>query len=461
MAKLTFFGAAGSVTGSKYLVEANGKRLLVDCGLFQGNKELNQRNWTNLSIDAKTIDAVVLTHAHLDHCGWLPRLMKQGFAGPIFANSATRELCAIVLADSGRIQEEDAAHAEKHGYSSHKPALPLYTEQDAMNVMQQFKENPRTDPFQPVAGFTVKQHDAGHILGSASLELTINENGKQTVVLFSGDVGRYDQPVLNDPAVPPRADVVLCESTYGDRVHPKDSILDALADGVNRVAKRGGVIVVPSFAIGRTQLLMYLLRELQDQKRIPDIPVYVDSPMAISVTSLYVAHHEDHNKKLLQEEVTGDPFATHTVHMTRTPDQSKAINQIHSPCIIISASGMATGGRVLHHLTQRLPDPKNAVMLVGFQGEGTLGRALEDGIKTAHIYGQSVPVAAEIIDMKELSAHAGQDELLRWLSGLPTPPRQVYLTHGEPPAANALQQQIQAKFKWKVDVAQYLQTVDL
>jgi metallo-beta-lactamase family protein len=254
---------------------------------------------------------------------------------------------------------------------------------------------------------------------------------------------------------------VLCESTYGDRIHPKDSILDALAEGVNRVVKRGGVIVVPSFAIGRTQLLMYLLRELEDSNRIPRIPVYVDSPMAISVTSLYLAHHEDHNKTLVSEEATGDPFATHTVHMTRTPDESKAINRVNTPCIIISASGMASGGRVLHHLTQRLPDPKNAVMLVGFQGEGTLGRALEDGVKTAHIYGQSIPVAAEIIDLKELSAHAGQDELLRWLSGFPAPPRQVYLTHGEPPAANALQAQIRAKFGWKVDVAQYLQTVEL
>lgn len=461
MAKLSFFGAAGTVTGSKYLVEANGKRLLVDCGLFQGNKELNQRNWTTLPIDAKSIDAAVLTHAHLDHCGWLPRLMNDGFAGPIFANSATRELCAIVLADSGRLQEEDAAHAAKHGYSSHKPPLPLYTEEDALRVMQQFRENPRTDPFQPLPGFTVKQHDAGHILGSASLELTISENGKQTVVLFSGDVGRYEQPVLNDPAVPPRADVVLCESTYGDRVHPKDSILDALSDAVNRVVKRSGVIVVPSFAIGRTQLLMYLLRELQDAKRIPDVPVYVDSPMAISVTALYLSHHEDHNKTLLGEEATGDPFATRTVHMTQSTDQSKAINQVNSPCIIISASGMATGGRVLHHLTQRLPNPKNAVFLVGFQGEGTLGRALEDGVKTARIYGQSVPVAAEIVDLKELSAHAGQDELLRWLGGLPAPPRQVYLTHGEPAAAAALQQQIRTKFGWKVDVAQYLQTVDL
>ncbi len=461
MPKLTFFGAAGTVTGSKYLVEANGKKLLIDCGIFQGNHDLNQRNWTPLPFDVKTIDWIVLTHAHLDHTGWLPRIMKDGYAGPIYSNSATRELCAILLPDSGRIQEEDAAHAQRHGYSSHKPPLPMYTEADALKVMNQFKENPRKDPFQLSPEFTVKQHDAGHILGSASLELTITENGRNTVVLFSGDIGRYDQPLLNDPEVPPRADVLLCESTYGDRIHPATSALDELADAVNRVTNRGGVLVVPAFAVGRTQLMMYLLGELEAAGRVPRLPVYVDSPMAISVTSLYMAHREDHDAKFLQEETEGDPLGVHSVHMTRTPDQSKEINSVNTPCIIISASGMATGGRVLHHLTQRLPDAKNAVLLVGYQGDGTLGRALQDGVKTAHIYGQSIPVAAEIITMGQLSAHAGQDELLRWLSGFPAPPRQTYLTHGEPPAALALQQQIQTKLKWKVDVAQYLQTVDL
>jgi metallo-beta-lactamase family protein len=461
MAKLTFYGAAGTVTGSKYLVEANGKRLLIDCGLFQGDHELSQRNWNPLPIDLKSIDNIVLTHAHLDHSGWLPRIGKLGYTGPIYSNAATRELCAILLADSGRIQEEDAYHAAKHGYSSHKPPLPLYTEADALKVMNQFKENPRTGPFQLSPEFTLKQHDAGHILGSASLELTITENGHNTVVLFSGDIGRYDQPILNDPEVPPRADVVLCESTYGDRIHPATSALDELADAVNRVSKRGGVLVVPAFAVGRTQLMMYLLRELEDAGRVPRIPVYIDSPMAISVTSLYLAHREDHDAVFQKEETDGDPLAAHSVHMTRTPDQSKQINQVNTPCIIISASGMATGGRVLHHLTQRLPDAKNAVLLVGYQADGTLGRALQDGAKTARIYGQSVPVMAEIINMGQLSAHAGQDELLRWLSGFPAPPRQTYLTHGEPAAALALQQQIQTKMKWKVDIAQYLQTVDL
>ncbi len=271
----------------------SGCSLIADS--FRETTNLASATGAPLPIDLKSIDNIVLTHAHLDHSGWLPRIAKQGYTGPIYSNAATRELCAILLADSGRIQEEDAYHAAKHGYSSHKPPLPLYTEADALKVMNQFKENPRTGPFQLSPEFTLKQHDAGHILGSASLELTITENGHNTVVLFSGDIGRYDQPILNDPEVPPRADVVLCESTYGDRIHPATSALDELADAVNRVSKRGGVLVVPAFAVGRTQLMMYLLRELEDAGRVPRIPVYIDSPMAISVTSLYLAHREDHD----------------------------------------------------------------------------------------------------------------------------------------------------------------------
>jgi metallo-beta-lactamase family protein len=461
MAKLTFYGAAGCVTGSKYLVEANGKRLLVDCGIFQGTKELSDRNWQALPTDPKTINWVVLTHAHLDHTGWLPCLMKQGYTGPIYSNAATRELCAIVLPDSGHIQEDDARHAAKHGYSSHKPPLPLYTEQDARNVLNQFKDNPRTGAFQLSPEFTVKQHNAGHILGAAGLELTITEGARKTVVMFSGDIGRYNPPILKDPEVPPRADVVLCESTYGDRDHPDNSVLDELADVINRVIKRHGVIVIPAFAVDRTQQIMYVLRQLEDANRIPKLPVYVDSPMAISVTGLYLKHPEDHDAEFTKEEATGDPLNAHSVHMTRTTEESKAINQMQDPCIIISASGMATGGRVMHHLKQRLPDARNAVLLVGFQAEGTGGRALEDGAKTLRIYGESIPVLAEIVDMKQLSAHAGQSELLRWLSGFPTPPKQTYLVHGEPAAASTLQQLVKSRMNWRVDVAQYQQTVDL
>jgi metallo-beta-lactamase family protein len=461
MAKLTFLGAAGTVTGSKYLVEANGKRLLVDCGLFQGGTELKQRNWATLPVPASTIDWLVLTHAHLDHTGWIPRLLGQGFKGPIYANAATRELCAILLPDSGHIQEEDAEHAQRKGYSHHKPALPLYTEQDARQALTRFAEMPRTGAFAISPEFSAKQHDAGHILGSASLELTITENGKKTVVLFSGDVGRYGQPILNQPETPPPADVLLCETTYGDRDHPSDSGYDEVAEVVNRVVKRGGVIVVPAFAVDRTQLLMYAFRKLEDAGRIPRLPVYLDSPMAISVTNVYLQHPEERSAAFNQEAQACDALDVRDVHMTRTADESKAINSVKTPCIIIAASGMATGGRVLHHLVQRLPDPRNAVLLCGFQAEGTPGRALQDGVKTLHIIGQSVPVAAEIVTMQQFSAHAGQSELMRWLSGFVTPPKQTFLVHGEPAAASAFKSLLDKRPGWRSVIAQYLQTVDL
>jgi metallo-beta-lactamase family protein len=460
MAKLTFLGAAGTVTGSKYLVEANGKRLMVDCGLFQGTTELKQRNWEPMP-DAASVDWLVLTHAHLDHTGWIPRFLKEGFKGPIFSNAATRELCGVLLPDSGFLQEEDARNAQRKGYSRHNPALPLYTEAEAQQCLTRFVENSRTDTFAISPEFSVRQHDAGHILGSASLELTITEGGKKTVVLFSGDIGRYGGPILNSPAPPMPADILLCETTYGDRDHPSDSAYDEMAEVVNRVVKRGGVIVIPAFAVDRTQLIMYVLHKLAVAGRIPRLPVYVDSPMAINVTSFYLKHPEENSKEFNAEMSTDDPLAVHTVHMTRTSEESKAINDVKDPCVIISASGMATGGRVLHHLAQRLPDPKNAVLLCGFQAEGTGGRALQDGVKTLRVMGQSVPVAAEIVDMKQFSAHAGQSELVKWISGFAVPPRQTYLVHGEPQAALAFQKILNARPGWKADVAVYRQTVDL
>src|ERR1700734_1760377 len=432
MPKITFLGAAGTVTGSKYLVEAEGKRLLVDCGLFEGSKELKQRNWNNLPIDPATIDWVLLTHAHIDHTGYLPRLVHSGFRGPIYANAATRELCQVLLPDSGHLQEEDAKYAAKKGYSSHNPPLPLYTAVQAQDALNRFQEIPRADTFAISPQFSVRSHDAGHILGSTWLELTITENGKKTLVVFSGDLGRYNQPILKDPESPTRADFLLCESTYGDRDHPTGSVTDELAEVINRVVKRGGAVVVPSFAVGRTQTLMYYLRQLSDAGRIPKIPVYVDSPMAISVTGLYAKHKEDHDMDFTQAEQQGDrdPLNLKDVKMTRTVDESKAINNVAS-CIILSASGMANGGRVLHHLANRLPDAKNAVMLVGYQGEGTGGRALQDGAQYLRIHGQEVPVRAEVVTIAQLSAHAGRNELLRWLSGFQAPPRKTFLVHGE------------------------------
>jgi metallo-beta-lactamase family protein len=460
MPRITFLGAAGTVTGSKYLIEANGKRLLVDCGLFQGGDELAQRNWQKLPQEPSMIDFVVLTHAHLDHTGYLPRLVSGGFRGTIFANATTQELCALLLPDSAHLMEEDAEHATRHGYSSHQPALPLYTQDQVVATLKKVASMPRLGEFRISPELLIRSHDAGHILGSSSLELVITEGGKNITVLFSGDVGRYDQPLLKDPERPPRADFVLCESTYGDRDHPATPPPDvALAEVINRVAQRGGVIVVPAFAVDRTQLLIYDIRRLESAKRIPSLPIYMDSPMAIDVTEIYRRHQED--LKLSADELRADPFAVQTVHVMRSPEQSKQINSVHTPAIVISASGMATGGRVLHQLQQRLPDARNCVLLAGFQAEGTRGRALEEGAKSIEIHGQNVPVRAEVVNLRQFSAHAGRGELMRWLGGIPAPPRQLFLVHGEPAAAKALESAVQSQLHWPVTIPNYLQSFDL
>jgi metallo-beta-lactamase family protein len=463
MAKITFLGAAGTVTGSKYLVEAGGKKLLVDCGLFEGLKELEQRNWQNLAVDPATIDWLVLTHAHIDHTGYIPRIVRNGFRGPIYANAATIELCNLLLPDSAHLQEEDAQYIAKQGYSQHKPPLPLYTVAESQTALKQFTQIPRADAFTISPQFSVRPHDAGHILGSTWLELTIRENSKQTLVVFSGDLGRYNQPILKDPEPPTRADYLLCESTYGDRDHPAGSVSDALADVIGRTAARGGVVVIPAFAVDRTQQIMYYLRELEDEKRIPTLPVYLDSPMAISVTDFYVRHREDHKPEFLTEEESGDkdPLNMLEVHMMRAVEDSKKINEVNTPCIIVSASGMATGGRVLHHLAQRLPDPRNTVLLVGYQAEGTRGRALQDGVKTVNLFGRQVAVRAEISTIGQLSAHAGKSELLRWLSGFQAAPKQTFLVHGEPLALNSLRDAIISQHPWQVTIPAHLQTFDL
>ncbi len=465
MAKLTFLGAAGCVTGSKYLVEAAGKRLLVDCGIFQGTNELKDRNWNPLPVDPQTINYSMLTHAHLDHTGWLPVLVKDGYDGPIFANPATIELTEILLKDSAHLQEEETEHAKFKKYSRHPEPRALYGPDDVDPVLRLLKTMPRSGGFDISPEFHVASYDAGHILGSSSLELTITEGSKKIVVVFSGDIGRYNQAILKDPTTPPsKADMLICESTYGDREHADGDPAELLAQIVNRVVKRGGSIVIPSFAIGRTQTFMYYLRQLEDQQRIPRVPVYVDSPMALSATDLYLKHKEDHDLAYVREEGSdgkGDPLNVHEFHLTRSAEESKAINKVKTPCIIISASGMVSGGRVLHHLAQRLPDARNAVILAGFQAEGTRGRALQEGAKSLNLYGEVVPVCAEIVEMGQFSAHAGKSELLRWLTALPAPPKQTYLTHGEPAAAQALQAAISEKFQWKAMVARYLDTVSV
>src|SRR6267154_1959096 len=371
----------------------------------------------------------------------------------------------LLLKDSGHLQEEETQNAIKNKWSKYPDPRALYTADDVTPVLAQLKPMARKGGFDLSPEFHFESYDAGHILGSSSLELTITESGKKSVVVFSGDVGRYDQPILNDPTTPTtkQIDTLLCESTYGDREHEAGDPLQVLADVVNRVVKRGGSIVIPAFAIGRTQTFMYYLRQLENQQRIPRLPVYVDSPMALSATDLYLKYAQDHDLEFtrVDDNGKGDPLDVHQFHLTRTADESKQINNVKTPCIIVSASGMITGGRVLHHLAQRLSDPRNAVILAGFQAQGTRGRALQEGAKTLRLFGQEVVVNAEIVSLGQFSAHAGTSELLRWLAGLTAAPKQTYLVHGEPSAAQSRQSAIQEKFKWKVSVARYLETVDL
>ena len=455
MAKITFLGATQTVTGSKYLIEAGGKRLLVDCGLFEGSKPLRLRNWDRLPIDTATFDCVLLTHAHIDHTGYLPRLCRDGFRGPIYANPATHELCNYLLPDSAHLQEEDAKYAQKKGSSKHKPPLPLYTVVEAQEVLTHFREIPRSDPFTISPQFSVHPFSSGHILGAASLELTITENGKSCVVVFSGDIGRYGDPILKDPQTPPRADFILCETTYGDRDHPADKNYDSLADAVTRTAKRGGTVVIPAFSVGRTQLLIYILHKLEEWQRIPNLPIYLDSPMSINVSDLYAHHPEDFNAEFSKEAQQGDPLDMRDVRETRTVEESKQINDVKTPCVILSASGMATGGRILHHLAQRLPDSRNSVLLAGFQAEGTRGRAMLEHASTIRIFGEDIPVRAEIVDLPEFSAHGDRNELARWLSGFSEPPKQLFLVHGELAAMQAFQSRIASRYRCPITLPKY------
>jgi metallo-beta-lactamase family protein len=463
MAKLQFLGATGTVTGSKYLLEVGGSRALIDCGLFQGLKELRQRNWEPLPIDARSISWVFLTHAHIDHTGYLPRLVREGFTGPAYATEATADLLGIMLPDSGKIQEEDAEYANKKGYSRHRPALPLYTERDARDSLKQVQKVPYLQPQKVSKLLSMTFIPAGHILGSSFVLAEIAEPGREPVrVLLSGDIGRYDEPILNDPSQVDEADYVLVESTYGNRVHKGGNPRDELARVITDAIERGGKIIIPAFAVGRTQLLIYYLRELEDEGRIPVLPVAVDSPMATSVTKLYRKHASDHDADMVRLKNLGkNPLATQNFTLVSGRGASKALNQQTGPGIIISASGMATGGRVLHHLAHHLPDPNSTVILVGYQAAGTRGRRLQEGEKEIKIHGEMLPVRAKVETISSMSAHADSSELMRWLSGFKHPPRTTYLVHGEPDSAEALRDKIARELGWNAVVPSYKDVVEL
>jgi metallo-beta-lactamase family protein len=449
--RVTFLGAAGTVTGSRYLVEAGSRRLLVDCGLFQGVKVLRRRNWAAPPVEPASLDAVLLTHAHLDHSGYLPALVRQGFHGPIYATPPTIDLCGILLPDAGRLQEEDAEYANRKGFSRHRPALPLYTEEDARRVLPLFRPlEPDTQP--DLNGISVDVRSAGHILGAVSLRLEA-DRGR---VLFSGDLGGSRDPIIPPPAAPAPADRIVMESTYGDRVHEQGDPVSAVAAVLRRTAERGGTLLVPSFAVGRAQLLLYCVVEAFRRGEAPRVPVYLNSPMAEDVSDLYSRHSAWHR---LSREQCVELFRD--VTFVRSVDESKALVRRHGPMVVVSASGMLTGGRVLHHLRTVGPDPASTILLVGYQAVGTRGAALEGGAERVKVHGAYVPIRCEVVSLGMFSAHADRDELLAWLGSVPEPPAEVCLVHGEPASADALRIRIEERLGWPARAMEQGETLEV
>ncbi len=441
---ITFLGAAGTVTGSRFLVESGEARVLVDCGLYQGLKELRLRNWEPFAVDPATIDAILLTHAHLDHCGYLPVLVRDGFRGRIVATRSTLALADIVLPDSGHLQEEEAAYANRKGFSKHKPALPLYTEEDARRTLRRSDVAEFASPIEVAPGITATFGRAGHILGSATITLTL---GDTPPIIFSGDLGRPHHPLLVPPDPVGRAGTIVVESTYGNRTHDDAGTLDRLRDAIVRTVKRGGTVVIPAFAVDRTEVVLQHLAEMHAAGDIPDVPVYVDSPMALAALRVYEAALRERAPDV-RPSLPRDPFDAGNVVEVRSPAESKALDAMAYPSIVVSASGMASGGRVLHHLARRLPDSRSTVILVGFQAEGTRGRRLLDGERVVKMLGRYVPVRAEIIDATALSVHADGGELIGWLETAEAPPDAIFTVHGEPAASAALVDAIDRDLGW-------------
>ncbi len=466
MASISFYGGVGSVTGSKYLIESNGRKVLVDCGLFQGHKELRERNWQEPAFDPASLDAVIITHAHIDHTGYLPRVVKMGFGGPVFTSRATNDLLKILLPDSGRLQEEDADYRNRHALTRHSPALPLYDENDAKDALKLIHPVPNDGTAVDVCeGIEASFLVAGHIIGASLVLLEIDgagEDGGTLRFLFSGDLGHYDQPIVKDPAPPPACDYLMVESTYGDRLHGDVDSATQMARIINEAVERGGPVLIPAFAVGRTQEVLYLIRELEEQKRIPVLPVVVDSPMAAQATQVYSRWNEEHDEEYASILNTKrHPLRTGSMRTASSREESKAVNSMKGSRIIVSASGMMSGGRVMHHAMRMLPDEKATVVFVGFQAAGTTGRRVQDGEKEVKIMKNWVPVRCHVEKVEGFSAHADWKAVLRWLEGLPASPKAVYTTHGEPEASEAMAQHIRDRFGWNVVVPKYQQTTEL
>ncbi len=463
MTKISFYGGVGTVTGSKYLLEYNGRRVLVDCGLFQGLKELRERNWQDPPFDPRGIDAIIITHAHIDHTGYLPRVVKLGYEGPVFTSNGSSDLLKILLPDSGRLQEEEADYRNRHALTSHSPALPLYDENDAKSAIKLIKAVPNDGrPVEVCEGITASFLVAGHIIGASLVLIEMASTEGPIRFLFSGDLGHYDQPIVKDPAHPPECDYLMVESTYGNRLHGDVSSDVQMARIINEAADRDGPILIPAFAVGRTQEVLYLIRELEDAGRIPVLPVIVDSPMAAQATQVYNRWTEEHDEEyasiLMQKR---HPLRTASMQTTSTRDESKRLNTLKGSRIIVSASGMMTGGRVLHHAMRMLPDENATVIFVGYQAAGTTGRRILDGEREVKIMKNWVPVRCRIEKVEGFSAHADWKAVIRWLEGMPGSPRMVFTTHGEPDAAEAMAGHIRDRFGWSVVVPEYGQSIEL
>ena len=452
--KIGFHGAARTVTGSKYLLTYGSYRLLVDCGLFQGAFETHQRNWRPLPFRAEQVDDVLFTHAHIDHTGYFPRLAKDGFSGRALASPPTKGLLGVLLPDSGGLQEEEARYANKRGFSRHQPALPLYTEADAKTSLRLLARVEFDTPTELHPGLTVTLRRAGHILGAAFVEVRYKDrHGDRRTLVFSGDLGRRGVPILVDPEPLPEASWIVCESTYGNRLHDRTDVKEQLRAELTGAFARGGVVLIPAFAVGRTQEILYHLFELFRDGRLPVVPVFVDSPMANSVVDLYCRYHSEHDLEMRElEEAAGSPLVTPYFTACRAREESKRLNDLKGPAVIVSASGMATGGRILHHLFHRLGQPGTTVLFVGYQAEGTLGRALVSGEREVTVLGEPITVRATIRQMESLSAHADADELMAWLATAPKPPLGVFLTHGEPAAQEALADRVRKELGWTVRI---------
>lgn len=476
MAYLQFLGAAGTVTGSKHLINTRddsshnqGLQVLIDCGLFQGAKEWRLRNWEDTPVPARDIDAVILTHAHLDHCGWIPRLAKEGFKGPIYATSPTIDLCSVILTDSGHLQEEEARFHNQKKSSKHHPALPLYTLQEAEDCMSLFRPVPFDETRQLSAQLSFRFVRAGHILGSSMVELFLGGNANARKLLFTGDIGRVPmQPsapgrvVLTGPERNEDPEILVMESTYGNRAHPHDNVRPRLAEIISQTVNRGGSVVVPAFAVERTQKFLFLLKELMESNQVPRVPVFVDSPMAIKAVEIFMKYAEEFNEEARQlVQKYGSPLDWEGFHFAPKQEDSMKINEMRYPCIIVSSSGMVTGGRILHHLLLRLPDPRNQVLFIGFQAPGTRGDTIKSGAQSVRIFSEAIPIRAQVAELEQFSDHADTEELLGWLRTFKAPPKNTFLVHGEPEAASRLQQAISTQLGWNVNIAHWLEKVPL